>query len=100
MKYDRFTGKEIKEGEAEEQHVCKMCLNCKSITGVDEECYKCTNESVMKIGMDKILAAVPEGYEIDTITLKPMTLKDPTKKCRNYCPDTDFILQTINSELA
>jgi hypothetical protein len=42
----------------------------------------------MERGREKILAAVPEGFEIDTLTLKPMALKNPTKRCGAY--EADF----------
>lgn len=104
MKYDVFTGAEITEGATPQQHINKMCLNCKYMTEVMNETgevsYHCTNEKVMEKGKEKILAALPEGFEIDTLVLKPMNLKNPTKKCGNYDFDLEFIVNQIKKEMA
>ena len=68
----------------------KMCLNCTTWV-INDEKYRCTNEKVMEVGKKKILENLPEGYEIENLTLKPMELKDPTKKCRNYNPNMELI---------
>jgi hypothetical protein len=81
-----FTGCEI-NGE-NPSPIKKMCLNCNSLRENEPGSFVCTNESVMERGREKILAAVPEGFEIDTLTLKPMALKNPTKRCGAY--EADF----------
>jgi hypothetical protein len=88
-KYCKFTGVEL----TDENPIAlkKMCLNCKSIIDNLDGTYSCVNESVMQKGREKILAAVPEGFEIDTLTLKPMSLKNPTKKCGAYDVDMDML---------
>lgn len=79
-----------------------MCLNCKSChpdANQDSygEKYTCNNEKVMEVGKNKILAALPEGFEIETLTLKPMALKDPTKKCKNYSFDKEKVMEFIEN---
>lgn len=91
--YCILTGREVPEGGLE-PIFRKMCLNC--ITCItDEEKYRCTNERVMEVGKKKIIESLPEGYEIESLTLKPMELKDPTKKCKNYQPNLDAITKKV-----
>lgn len=74
-----------------------MCVNCKSChVDNDKDQYVCDNEKVMEVGKQKILASVPEGFEVDTLTLKPMVLKDPTKKCKNHQFDLDAVVEYIS----
>lgn len=68
----------------------KMCLNCTTCITADEK-YRCTNENVMELNKKKVLESLPEGFEVESITLKPMELKDPTKKCKNYNPNIELI---------
>ena len=78
-----------------------MCLNCKSCKldkcqeSTSDIRYVCNNENVMESGRQKILAAIPDGFEIETLTLKPMALKDPTKKCKNHEFDLDTVVDYI-----
>ena len=81
---------EINEGDEVRAHIKKMCLNCKHLVNENED-YRCNNEAVMEKGREKILASLPEGFEIESMVLKPMALKNPTKKCGNY----DFNLEQI-----
>jgi len=96
--YDLLTGAEIPEDGTYASPIKQMCLNC-SFMAKNETSYTCSNESVIETGRKKILAAVPEGFEIDTLTLKPMTLKNPTKKCANYCLDKEAVMQEVMSIL-
>lgn len=93
--FDIFTGVELEEGTS--TTLKKMCLNCDSCILNDDGTYACRNEAVMNIGREKILAAVPEGYEIDSLTLKPMFLKNPTKKCGNYKADIDYLVEKVKA---
>jgi hypothetical protein len=100
-KFCEFTGIEMPEGS--ESLIKKMCLNCKSFSEEKNEngeitCV-CVNKSVMEKGKEKILAAVPEGFEIETLVLKPMILKNPTKKCGVYEPNIDGLVQKITKAL-
>lgn len=84
MAYCIFTG-------LEESPLKKMCLNCISCTQTTAEKFGCTNENVLKKGKDEILKNVPEGFEIENLTLKPMALKNPTKRCPNYEPNIELM---------
>jgi hypothetical protein len=68
-----------------EQHFIKMCLNCASCdTRCDDdgsEKYLCANETHMENALNKIKETL-NGYEIEDIKLKPLPLKDFTKKCK------------------
>jgi hypothetical protein len=84
MAYCIFTG-------LEETPLKKMCLNCKSCTQTAVNSFGCTNEHVLEKGRAEILKNVPEGFEIENLTLKPMALKNPTKRCPNYWPDLELL---------
>jgi hypothetical protein len=51
------------------------------------------------MGIKKIYSSMPEGFEIDTLVVKPMFLKNPTKKCGYYETDFDVILGAIKLEM-
>lgn len=94
-KYCILTGVDL-SGDGATNGFKSMCLNCKSCHYSDEkDLYSCDNENVMEIGKKKILASVPDGFEIDTLTLKPMVLKDPTKKCKNHDFDMTSVIKFI-----
>ena len=92
--YDILTGEKKTDGYSSPLRA--MCLNCEFCKNENGTGY-CVNEKVLEIGKKKILAAVPDGYEIDTLTLKPLLLKDPTKKCSNHIPDEERIINTVAS---
>ena len=91
-----FTGAELTDGAP---LVKRMCLNCKSLIENEDGTYACMNESVMEKGREKILAAVPEGFEIDTLTLKPMALKNPTKKCGVHETNFEMLVEELRNAL-
>lgn len=93
----KFTGVELAEGV---ETIKKMCLNCVSLVENEDGTYACMNEAVMEKGREKILAAVPEGFEIDTLTLKPMALKNPTKKCGVYSVNLSALSEELNRILS
>lgn len=93
-KFCRFTGAELPEGS--NSLIKKMCLNCKSLIEKEDGSFACVNETVMEKGREKILAAVPEGYEVDTLVLKPMVLKNPLKKCGAYETDINSLVEELN----
>ena len=77
-------GSELVEGKCPNAHgVKKMCLNC-IWHRRKEEGFVCTNEVVLKPAYEKMMAALPEGFEVEVIQLKPMALKNPCKKCGNH----------------
>lgn len=95
--YNVFTGEEIPE-ENNQPIVKQMCLNCISCMH-DDEFYHCNNKNVMESGVKKVYESLPEGFEIESLVLKPMLLKNPTKKCSNYCVDKEFIVNELMSYL-
>jgi len=94
-KYCKLTGVDLSQ-EGATNGFKTMCINCKScIYKSEEDRYVCENENVMEMGKKKILAAIPEGFEVETLTLKPMALKDPTKKCKNHQFDMNGVAEFI-----
>jgi len=98
-RFCRLTGVAIPE-EGFEPVFKKMCLNCVSCTQNEDGACTCCNEKVMETGRKKIMAAVPDGYEIETLTLKPMTIKAPTKKCPNYSANIELVHSEIDKYFA
>ena len=82
-----FCGTDLIDGKCPnfEQHLNKMCLNCASCgfeTSEDgTEKYLCMNETNMNKALEKMKDALV-GYEIEDIKIKPLPLKDYTKKCK------------------
>ena len=96
-KYNIFTGAD-KTSPDYKPVIKQMCLNCKSCF-VDNDSYFCNNDNVLESGKKKILESVPEGFEISMLELKPMALRNPTKKCKNYDTDIESIKALILEEL-
>lgn len=69
------------------QHLKPMCINCMHM-GVDNidgsDVCVCCNEDNKNDAIQKIMSSYEGGYQITGITLKPLPLKDPTKKCKRY----------------
>jgi len=90
-----FCGAQLVDGKCpnEEKHFKKMCLNCR-----DCAAGTCNNEKNKEDATTKMLNSiqVPAGYEIQNISLKPIPLKDVTKKCPRYTPN----IEAINEALA
>lgn len=82
----------------EESPIKQMCVNCVSLSYDNKtKTFNCINEDVMKIGFDKVMeAAKTYGFDIETLKLKPMVLKNPQKKCNNYSPDMDRIRRQLD----
>ena len=101
MKYDILTGADT-TAQGYKSPIKKMCLNCNNFicrdNGETEE-YFCDNENVLESGKKKILEAVPEGFEIATLELNPMQLKDPTKKCKNHNLDEYMVKEVLIEQL-
>ena len=93
-KYNILTGFDFSECEEVSPLATKMCINCIDCLR-ENDGYFCKNSKVMETGRKKILDAVPEGFEIETLTLKPMALKNPTKKCPNYCVNEELVVNSI-----
>lgn len=74
----------------------KMCINCVFSQKTDSN-YICNNTNVIESGHEKIKEAAKNfGFDIDTLTLKPMELKNPSKKCQYYKVNIDMITSYIN----
>ena len=83
------------EGETSLKKMCIICTFSKFNTETNN--YTCDNENVMKIGQDKIIANAKElGFDINSISLNPMLIKAPTKKCGNYQPNFELIQSIIS----
>lgn len=92
-KYNILTGNVITEHD-EHPIIKPMCLNCTSCLEEDDV-YRCNNPKVMESGFLKVSESLPEGFEIDTLVLKPMLLKNPTKKCPNYKTDEEMVIGEV-----
>ena len=87
-----FCGSEFVDGKCPNgPHFKPMCLNCEFCGSAGEGRYVCINEENKKNALEKIKESVPSGYEIETLSIKPLPLKDETKKCKNW-----VILSTFN----
>ena len=86
-------------GVENETPIKKMCVNCVYAQYNEEtENYVCNNEEIMKIGIEKVKeSAKNAGFDIDTLTLKPMNLKNPLKKCEKYIPNVSDIEEYIKN---
>ena len=80
-------------------HFTAMCLNCVScmpeVNDTQEEVFLCINKDNQKMAIEKIKQSVPSGYEIEDIKLKPLPLKDVTKKCKKWQVSKSLIEQEI-----
>lgn len=76
----------------QESHFKPMCLNCTECKE-DPRGHVCSSEVNMRAALTKIMNAVPDlNYEI---TLNPLPLKNPQKKCKLWNPDTKRILDAL-----
>lgn len=97
-KFCMICGTELVDGKCPQAHIVKpMCLNCVSVTESGDE-YRCINEVVLGIAREKMLAALPEGYEVGEIEIKPMLLKNPCKKCGKYSLNKESLAQYLLAE--
>ena len=88
-------GTELVDGKCPNAHIVKpMCLNCEFVRDMSGE-YRCVNESVLDGAKLKMMEALPEGYEIETLEIKPMLLKNPCKKCGKYTMDKIKVIRTL-----
>lgn len=74
----------------------KMCLNCRWYNRVDGTC---TNQDNLNAMVNKLKQAV-SGYEIEDIKLKPIPLKDDTKKCQRHETDTESVVEYVISRMS
>ena len=45
--------------------------------------------------MAKVKEAIPSGYEFEALSLKPIALKDPCKKCKKWSIDNQGVLEAL-----
>lgn len=80
----------------QETHFKSMCLNCMHCQfHLEDETYRCHSEGNMNKALNKISAVINVsdlGYQLK---LEPLPLKNPTKKCTLWYPDTDRILVSL-----
>lgn len=72
-----------------------MCLNCTECQANDNE-FVCINDSVMEKNKQRVMESIPEGIEVENITLKPLKLKNPTKKCGFYRFDKEAVMEYLS----
>lgn len=88
-------GTELVDGKCPNTHVAKpMCLNCIWMNSTDEN-YSCVNQNVLNLAVEKMMAALPEGYEVENLTMKPMALKNPCKKCGNHELNKEMVVRRL-----
>lgn len=89
-------GSELVNGACPVTHAVKpMCLNCVYITETAENECRCVNETVLEKAKIKMMEALPEGYEVENLQIKPMLLKNPCKKCGKYEMNKDLVAKSI-----
>ena len=76
------------------QHFKPMCLNCTYCDYNVERCI-CNNDENKQDAVNKIKASFDGGYEIKDITLEPLPLKDPTKKCKRHLINTELVIANL-----
>ena len=92
-RYCKFTGQERSSGNG--LSIKPMCVNCKSFTETETDCA-CVNKAVLEMKTNDLLKNLPEGIEVESIVLKRMVLKDPSKKCGKHELDADGIRKYVN----
>ena len=73
----------------------KMCLNCEFSFTEDGENYVCNNEENKAAAVEKLKAALPEGYEIENLELKPRPLKAVVKKCGKWTLNKKAVWEAV-----
>ncbi len=79
-----------------EMHIKKMCINCNSCNEKDNLMF-CNNEDNLKDATNAMLKYVPKGYLVETLTLSPIALKDPTKKCIRWTLNENIVLSELEN---
>lgn len=87
-KINLITGAVMKPDEVKIS-VKQMCLNC-----IFCKDMKCTNEDNKKMKIEQLKSMIG-GYEIKSIDIQPVKLKDPLKKCRNWQLDKERLIEWL-----
>ena len=77
------------------QHFKPMCLNCQHV-GFEEENCLCCNDENKNEAIKRIMDSFEGGYEITGVTLKPLPLKDPTKKCKRHVKNLTALTDALS----
>lgn len=95
----KICGSEKIEGKCPnaESHLKKMCINCISCDCTSEGEHFCANEQNLSDAVEKLKANVPPGYAIENVELKPLALKDITKKCKRWSIDKQKVLDEFDA---
>ena len=72
-----------------------MCINC-VFCKENEDLFFCENEENLTEAINKVKLSLPSGYEFQSLSLKPLPLKEPIKKCKKWSINIDL----INSQLS
>lgn len=89
-------GTELVDGKCPSVHAVKpMCLNCMYLIETDENECRCVNETVLDQARKKMMEALPEGYEVENLQIKPMLLKNPCKKCGKHEMNKVLVATTL-----
>ena len=75
----------------------KMCLNCDFCLESENETYVCNNEENKAAAVEKLKAALPEGYEIENLELKPRPLKAVIKKCGKWTLNKKAVWEAVQN---
>lgn len=94
--YCKICGAELVEGKCPNgEHLKKMCLNCTYCNENNEQLF-CENEENLTAALNKVKEAIPSGYEFENLSLKPLPLKDPLKKCKKWCMNSILVLDELS----
>jgi len=95
INYCKICGAELVEGKCPNgEHLKKMCLNC-SFCEESNDYLFCKNEENLAAALNKVKEAIPSGYEIAELSLKPIALKDPCKKCKKWVINSEAVLKEL-----
>ena len=95
-KFCKICGAELVEGKCPNgEHLKKMCLNCTFCDETSDETLICNNKENLEAALNKVKESLPSGYEIETLTLKPIPLKDPCKKCKKWTLNQEVVLKNL-----
>ena len=92
-----FCGAPLVDGKCEHDHsIKKMCVNCKFADKNEDGSYTCNNEKNLTTTKNKMLEAikgVSESYAVTEFEIKPLPLKKPTLKCKEWTLDENILEQ-------
>lgn len=79
-------------------HFKKMCLNCKFCERENDNHF-CMNDENQADFINRIKMAntVQGPYEIVNVEIKPLPLKDASKKCARWTVDEELVINFVKS---